>query len=451
MISLAQMLSFPAEFSPQVRNATDPPHLNLAEISWYTSINSLTSVIGSLGAGIIMDRYGRRVALIVPLVPFIVAWIFTATAKSFPLLLINRAVLGICGGFGPPVCQITIAECADSNLRSFAMNVGYVSLSIGFLLTFALGGIMSWRSLAWSGIILPILTLVGLTFILPESPIWLLRHDQRSKALKNLIWLRGDRNIARIELNQHSARLNEEKANAQRSPAASLWRDFRQPYALKPIVIICSFILLLNLSGTYLIVYYALDIISKANLTIGTQNANVILSAVRFIVTIIFCWLFMHVRRRRIYLIAGIGSTISSFALGYFLYEGKNVFGNQTILDNCIVGSLFVIYVASNTGFMIAPGFLTGELLPARIRGRFAGYIYTFFSIVTFVLMKVFPLLFDQIGLAGVLFIFGAASLLTTALVYFMVPETKGKSLLEIEQYFQQNGWIYRSQSNAIS
>lgn len=451
MISLAQMLSFPAEFSPQVRNATEPPHLNLAEVSWYTSINSLTSVIGSLGAGIIMDRYGRRVALIVPLVPFIIAWIFTATAKSFFMLLFSRAVLGICGGFGPPVCQIQMAECADSNLRSSAMNVGYVSLSIGFLLTFALGGIMSWRSLAWTGICLPILTLIGLTFIVPESPIWLIRHDQKGKALKNLIWLRGDANLARIELNQHSARLNEEKENAQRSPASSLWRDFRQPYALKPLVIISSFILLLNLSGTYLIVYYALDIVSEANLVIGTQNANVILSSVRLIVTILFCWLFMHVRRRRIYLTAGIGSTISSFALGYFLHGGKHLLGNQTILVNWIIGSLFVIYVATNTGFMIAPGFLTGELLPARIRGRFAGYIYTFFSIVTFVLMKVFPLLFDQIGLVGVLYIFGAASFITTALVYFVIPETKGKSLLEIEEYFQQHGWIYRSQSNATS
>lgn len=452
MISLAQMLSFPAEFSPQVRNATDPPHLNRTQVSWYTSINSLTSVFGSLGAGIIMDRYGRRVALIVPLVPFIIAWIFTATAKSFYVLLISRAVLGICGGFGPPVCQIQMAECADSNLRSSAMNVGYVSLSIGFLVTFALGGIMNWRSLAWTGIILPILTLIGLAFVVPESPIWLIRHDQKSKALKNLIWLRGDINIARVELNQHSTRLNEEKANAQRLPASSLWRDFCQPYALKPIVIIFSFILLLNLSGTYLIVYYALDIISEANLVIGTKNANVILSTVRLIVTIVFCWLFMHVRRRRIYLIAGIGSTISSFALGLFLHVGKNALENRSILGgHWIVGLLFVIYVATNTGFMIAPGFLTGELLPARIRGRFAGYIYTFFSIVTFVLMKGFPLLFDQIGIVGALFIFGAASLLTTALVYFMIPETKGKSLLEIEHYFQQHGWIYRSQSSATS
>lgn len=95
-----------------------------------------------------------------------------------------------------------------------------------------------------------------------------------------------------------------------------------------------------------------------------------------------------------------------------------------------------------------APGLFTGELLPAKIRGRLAGYIYTYFSVVTFVLNKFFPQLNDYIGLCGVLIVFGLASLLATALVFFMVPETKGVSLLDIERHFQTNGWIYRRNLN---
>lgn len=102
------------------------------------------------------------------------------------------------------------------------------------------------------------------------------------------------------------------------------------------------------------------------------------------------------------------------------------------------------MFVATNTGFMIAPGFMTGELLPAKIRGRLAGCIYTYFSIVTFVLNKFFPNL-KYIGITGVIFVFGLASLATTLLIYFMVPETKDKSLLEIEKHFQMHGWIYKS------
>lgn len=106
---------------------------------------------------------------------------------------------------------------------------------------------------------------------------------------------------------------------------------------------------------------------------------------------------------------------------------------------------MLLMYTATNTGFMIAPGFMTGEMLPAKIRGRLAGYIYTYFSVVTFILNRFFPNLNQHIGLTGVIFVFGLASLATTTLIYFTVPETKGKTLLQIERYFQTHGWIYKS------
>lgn len=335
--------------------------------------------------------------------------------------------------------QIYLAECTDSDFRGITINVGYVSLSVGFLLTFSLGAVMNWRYLAWSGIIFPMVTLFGL-FILPETPLWLIRNGNIDKAYKNLLWLRGDANIARNELNENLSRLNQEKESSQNSSAQTSLRDFLRLSVLKPIVIIFSFIMLFNLSGTYLIIYYAIHILSQVQLTISPTNTSVILSVVRLIVTIGFCWLFMTVKRRKIYLIAGIGSTISTLLLAGYLFMKPDV----SAVSMFIIGSLLLIYVATNTGFMIAPGFLTGELLPAKIRGRLAGYIYTYFSVVTFVLTKFFPLSNTYIGLTGVLFVFGLTSLATTALVFFMVPETKGISLIEIEQHFQSNGWIYK-------
>lgn len=334
-----------------------------------------------------------------------------------------------------------MAECADSEFRGVTINVGYVSLSIGFLLTFALGAVMDWRLLAWSGVVLPIITLIG-TLILPESPIWLIRHGKIERAYKNLLWLRGDPNIARNELNENLSRVNQEKESQPNTAISHSWRDFVQPSVLKPIVIIFTFVLLFNLTGTYLIIYYANDVFSQVNFPITTERVHILLAVVRLIVTIGFCWLFMRVKRRKIYLIAGIGSTISTLVLAIYLrVEQNNV--EKWAISPWIAGSLFILYIATNTGFLIAPGFLTGELLPARIRGRLAGYIYTYFSIVTFILNKYFPHLNAYIGLTGVLFVFGIASLANTALIFFMIPETKGKSLLEIEQHFQTHGWIY--------
>lgn len=328
-------------------------------------------------------------------------------------------------------------------------------MSFGFLLTFALGAVMNWRYLAWFGCLFLAIPIVGL-FILPETPVWLTRNGKIEQAYKNLLWLRGDVNIAQNELNEHLSRLNQEKDSAAQNNNDTSYRDFLQPSVLKPIVIIFGFILFFNLSGTYLIIYYAIDILSQVDLTVSPLNASVILSLVRLIVTIGFCWLVMHVKRRMIYLVAGIGSTFSTLTLASYLYmkQYSNVGGDEstaTRIDMLISLLLLLIYVSTNTGFMIAPGLMTGELLPAKIRGRLAGYIYTYFSIVTFLLNKFFPQLNEYIGLCGVLMVFGLASLLATALVFFLVPETKGVSLLKIERHFQTNDWIYRQNKSVQS
>lgn len=348
-----------------------------------------------------------------------------------------------------------MAECSDSNFRGITINVGYVSLSLGFLLTFALSAVVNWRYLAWFGCVFLTIPIIGLT-ILPETPVWLTRNGKIDQAYKSLLWLRGDANIARNELNEQLSRLNQEKsAAAQNSNRGASFRDILQPPVLKPIVIIFSFILFFNLSGTYLIIYYATDILSKVDLTLSTLNASIILSLVRLIVTIGFCTLIRHVKRRMIYLVAGIGSTFSTLSLASFYHlrkhsshSGASASSTATPFDMWVSLVLLLIYVSTNTGFLIAPGIMTGELLPAKIRGRLAGYIYTYFSIVTFVLNKFFPQSSDYIGLSGLFLIFGLASLLATALVFFMVPETKGVSLLEIERHFQTNEWIYRPNKN---
>lgn len=324
------------------------------------------------------------------------------------------------------------------------MNVSYVSLSIGFLLTFAFGAWMHWRTLTYTFIILPILSLGGL-FLIPETPVWLLRHDQKTKACKSFEWLRGSKDLARNELNEYLGRFEEEKAkgNAQ-SNEISVWHNFTQSSTVKPLFIITAFITLFNVSGTYLIIYYALDIIGQVGLETSRESIAIYLSVIRLAVTIGFCAIFMRVQRRSFYLFSGIGSTLSTLVLALFLqYRPDILIAPQ--YDQFIVISLLITYVATNTGFMITPGFLIGELLPARVRGQLAGYIYTFFSIATFAVVKIFPGVRAAIGIVGVLYVFSVASFATIALVYLMVPETRGKSLLEIERHFQQSGWIYKA------
>lgn len=106
MIAMAQMLAFPAILIPQLRKQNGTIHLNGEAESWYTSVNSLVSPFGSVVGGFMMDRYGRRITLAVPLVPIILSWFATAIAQTSSVLFTSRIILGICSGFLPPVCQV---------------------------------------------------------------------------------------------------------------------------------------------------------------------------------------------------------------------------------------------------------------------------------------------------------------------------------------------------------
>lgn len=342
-----------------------------------------------------------------------------------------------------------MAECADPILRSFTVNVGYVSLSIGVLLAFALGAFLHWRTIAWVCIVLPAITLFAIA-IIPETPVWLVRNGKIEKALKSLTWLRGNKIFATDELNKLSTRFDDDKSleKQQNEQAQSLWKICTEKAVYRPTIIVFLFILFFNLSGTYLIVIYAVDILGDLKLPmIDKTTGTVIFSAIRLAVTVLFCWLFIHVPRRKIYLLAGIGSTLSTAALAFYIFgDFSNVLDPNT--DVCIKGALMAVYIATNTGFQITPGFMIGELLPAKVRGRVAGYLYTTFSIIVFIITKMFPSTRNRIGIDGILVVWALASLAATILIYFTIPETKGKSLNEIEDYFRYGGWIYRPRDN---
>lgn len=450
MGSLAMTMGFTAIFLPQVRIVDGPLHMDDSTSSWYASINGLASPFGSISAGFVMDRFGRRTSIFLPLIPIIVLWSLTASAQSLTTLFICRMALGYFLTFIPVTCQIYLAECADPYLRSFTVNVGYVVLSSGMLVPFVLAAFFEWRTIAWASIVIPTIGLFTI-FIVPETPVWLVRKGRIEKALKSLIWLRGNQSHATIELNQLTARLEADKLREKErnEETQNFWTICSKKAVYRPTLIVFLFIILLNVSGTYIIVLYAVDIVTALELPrLNRSVVTIAMSSIRLTVTVLFCWLFMHVPRRKIYLIAGIGSTLSTTALAIYIFANVSTAVGPEI-DMCVKCILMTTYIATNTGFQITPGFMIGELLPGRVRGRVGGYLYTTFSISIFIVTKMFPSVRNCVGIDGILLVWAMGSLAATILIYFTVPETKGKTLHEIEDYFRYGGWIYRRERTA--
>ncbi|XP_044754015.1 facilitated trehalose transporter Tret1-like isoform X2 [Coccinella septempunctata] len=447
MVTCAVMLSaagcgMPVGYSaillPQLYHENDTIQIDEDRGSWIASIHSAATPLGSILSGILMDACGRRFTLQIASFPLIIGWFLIGFSPNYMVLLLGRFVAGLSTGLTAATGQVLVGEITQPHLRGILCSLPFASYSFGILLVYTFGYFLPWRYVAVLSTILPILSLL-LFFFLPESPIWLMRHNRLDEAKQALTWLRGGNvNLAKKEASQILERMYaEEKIDSK----MTVWRTLLKPEVLKPLVIMNMFNLLQILSGTYLVVFYAVDILKQ----IQSISTNKFLAAVwtavaRFIFTIIAIILLGQIGRRSLALTSGIGTSIAALVFACFEYLNCQASGQFAAFS-------ILIYVAVNTvGFMILPGVLIGELFPAKIRGFAGGLSFTIFHFAMFLSAKIFPLVRQTIGVSGIFCIFGISSIIASIFLYLMLPETKGKTLGEIEDYFQDKNifWVTR-------
>lgn len=230
----------------------------------------------------------------------------------------------------------------------------------------------------------------------------------------------------------------------------SIWQALKKRTVMKPMFIINVYNILQSLSGTYMIIFYAVDIIKAVgvesfdNITVAIYTA-----IIRCVFTIVGCFMLHYMNRRTIITISSIGSGIASLALAGFLIS--NVDSEDGSLKVWVTGACLFVFISSNTvGIMMLSGVMVGELLPAKTRGLCGGYIFTFFNLCLFGFTKVFPLIKESIQIQGMFLIFGISSLIITIFMFLILPETKNKTFIEIENYFNEDNllWVTRKKGN---
>jgi MFS family permease len=243
------------------------------------------------------------------------------------------------------------------------------------------------------------------------------------------------------------ARVQSERTSHQQTANASGWNSFCTPPILKPIFIVVVFNLVQIVCGTYLVIFYAVNLISDTQNdtdTIDPFLVAVLTALCRLVFITAACFLLFWVGRRPLAMFSGLGSSAAALGVGTFIYCRYPVSDST---DTWIVTGFILAYVATNTiGFFVLPGIAIGELLPVKVRGSFGGYIFAIFNLSLFFICKVFPSMLQVMGSHGAFWMFGATSLIGTLFLYLFFPETKGKTLEEIEDYFAESNvmWLTR-------
>jgi len=407
--------------------------------AWAMSSALIGCVVGAVISGFVSDKYGRKKSLLGAAFLFTVASLGTGLAGSFGTFVGFRLLGGIGIGLASALSPMYIAEIAPSEIRGRFVSLNQMTIVIGILLAQIINmliaekvpagatdqmiaaswnGQMGWRWMFWAcGV--PSVLFFLLTFFIPESPRWLLKVGKQEAAFPVLEKIGG--NIyAQQEVDNIKATLND----------ASEKVDFKallNPVYIPILIIGVVVAVFQQWCGINTVFNYAEEIFSAAGYGVSDTLFNIVITgSVNLIFTFVAMFTVDKWGRKKLMLFGSIG-----LALNYILLGSAFFFHLKGVAVLVLVLTAIAIYAMS-----LAPivWVILSEIFPNRIRGAAMALATFALWVACFVLTYTFPLLNKSLGAAGTFWVYSGICLLGFIFIVLKLPETKGKSLEEIEK-----------------
>ncbi|XP_033516976.1 probable polyol transporter 4 isoform X1 [Nicotiana tomentosiformis] len=406
-------------------------------------ILSIISLLGSLAGGKTSDAIGRKWTMAFAAIVFQSGALIMALAPNFRVLMIGRFLAGIGIGFGVMIAPVYIAEISPTVARGSFTSFPEIFINLGILLgyvsNYAFSGLpphINWRVMLGVGILPSVFIGIAL-FVIPESPRWLVMKNRIDEA--RVVLLKTNENASEVEERLAEIQQAAGHVNAEKYEEKAVWRELLNPSpgVRRMLITGCGIQCFQQVTGIDATVYYSPTIFKDAGIKGNTQllAATVAVGFTKTIFILIAIFLIDKVGRKPLLYVSTIGMTTCLFGLGLTL----------SLLGNGSVGiKLAILCVCGNVAFFsvgIGPicWVLTSEIFPLRLRAQASALGAVGSRVSSGVVAMSYLSVSRMITVGGTFFVFAAISALSVAFVHKCVPETKGKSLEEIEMMFQND------------
>jgi facilitated trehalose transporter len=333
---------------------------------------------------------------------------------------------------------------SEPQYRGFLLSTVTLSISFGILLCHVMGTYVHWKAIALvSATIFPLIAFIILSLV-PESPSWLLTQDRVKEAEGAFQWLRGPSQDAQIELEslvkKHEQRRKEEDAsNVEHDFVAKLKINMMKSEFYKPLTIVLIFFFVMQFSGVNSVAFYTVTLMKSVTGPGNEYLSMIIIDTVRVVAAFIACLLVRICYRRTLLMVSGVGTSICMVAVAACLYLNKVHYAGDFNFAWISMGFLIGYICFISVGLFPLPWVLQGEILQQATRGFSSGLTTCFNFICFFIVVKTFVKLTLSMEIYGVFIVYAFIALIGTILLYLMLPETKNRTLQEIEDGFAKN------------
>ncbi|MBR5013865.1 MAG: sugar porter family MFS transporter [Bacteroidales bacterium] len=408
---------------------------------WYVGCALIGSICGVLVAGSLSDYLGRKVTMLISAALFSISAIGCAVCGSFDALVAYRIIGGVGIGIVSIVSPIYISEVSPAKIRGTLVSLYQLAVTAGFLIAYLANWVIDvngnmavagdlwtnmWNSEMWRGMLgsetLPALLFFFIIFFIPESPKWLIVNGKTEKASIVLSKIYATKEEVKEEIDVTNSSLQGETKGK--------WADLLKPGILLAVIAGSAIAILGQFMGVNAVLYYGPKIFADAGFD-NPMFSTVLVGVVNFVTTILAVFIIDKVGRKQLIYWGVSGMILCLLAIGIYF-----AWGAQIGLGNGFMLTFFLAYVFCCAISISAIVFvLLSEMYPNSVRGRAMSIAGFALWIGTYLIGQLTPVLLGW-SQAGTFFIFAVMCVPYMLIMWKVIPETTGKTLEEIEAYW---------------
>lgn len=446
-MSFGFVLGYSSPAIPELSSIDDPRiRLDDVQASWFGSIVTLGAAAGGLLGGWMVEKIGRKLSLMFCSLPFVFGFTIIIAAQNVWMLYVGRVLTGVASGVTSLVVPLYISEMAHERVRGLLGSCVQLMVVLGIMGVYLAGLFVDWRWLAICSSIPPTLLILLMCFM-PETPRFLLSQGKRREAEEALRFLRGPDAPVEWECARIEDACNEQGSSFRMS-------DLKDPGVYKPLLIGIMLMIFQQMTGINAIMFYAENIFEQAHFK-ESDLASVIVGLIQVVFTAVAALIMDKAGRKVLLIISGVAMAISTTAFGVYFYlmskhpsssslsvlmlDVQSKAGEEAHSDLAwlALASMAVFITGFALGWGPIPWLIMSEVFPVKVRGFASAVCVLTNWTMAFIVTKSFQDMMNLLTSAGTFWLFASVCTVNIIFTTIFIPETKGKTLEQIEATFR--------------